>query len=85
MFDEAFIFIVNYIQGYNYFKQEEYIVVFGFFEEVVNGIDCNCFFICNEKVCNQVLGDVIFWVGDCFFKCNQYLCVVDYYDCVVNK
>lgn len=83
--DEASVFTGNYIQGYNYLKQENYTAALGFFEETVNGIRRNQSFIGNTEVKNQLLGDATLRSGDAFFKRNQYAQALRYYDEAINR
>ncbi len=78
--DESSLFTGNYIQGYNYLKQQNYNGALGFFLEVVTGIKRNQRFITSEYVKNDILGDAILRSGDCYFKRNQYAEAVRYYD-----
>lgn len=83
--DESSIFTANYLQGYNYLKQDNYTSALGFFEDAVQGIDRNRTFIRNEQLSNQVLGDATLRAGDCLFKRNQYQRAVNYYDRAVEN
>lgn len=83
--DESSIFTGNYLQGYNYLKQENYSAALGFFEESVSGIKRNRTFIRNEKLKQQVLGDATLRAGDCLFKRNQYRRAVQYYDQAIDN
>ena len=83
--DEASIFTGNYIQGYNYLKQENYTAALGFFEETVNGIRRNQSFIGNPDVKTQLLGDATLRSGDAYFKRNQYAQALRYYDEAIDR
>ena len=83
--DESSLFTGNYIQGYNYLKQENYTAALGFFQEAVDGIKRNKTFIRNEEVKRQVLGDATMRAGDCLFKRNQYSRAAEFYDEAINK
>jgi len=78
--DESSVFTANYVQGYNYFKQENYTAAEQYFSFVVDGVKRNQSFIRNSKVSNQILGDATMRAGDCLFKRNQYQAAVQYYD-----
>jgi tetratricopeptide (TPR) repeat protein len=83
--DESSIFTANYLQGYNYLKQENYTAALGFFEDVVRGIERNRTFIRNPQVLQQVLGDATLRAGDCYFKRNQYAKAVEYYNIAIDR
>lgn len=83
--DESSIMTANYVQGYNYLKQENYTGALGFFQEAVNGIRRNASFIRSETVKNDILGDATLRTGDAYFKRNQYADAVTYYDEAVSK
>jgi tetratricopeptide (TPR) repeat protein len=83
--DESSIMTGNYLQGYNYFKQEDYITALRFFAETVDGIQRNRRFIRNENILTDVLGDATLRAGDCHFKRNQYAQAVNYYDRAINS
>lgn len=78
--DESSLFTANYVQGYNYMKQNNYTAALGFFREAVTGIKRNKNFINSNDVKNKVLGDATMRAGDCHFKRNQYDEAVGYYD-----
>ncbi len=83
--DESSLFTANYIQGYNYLKQENYTAALGFFQEAVTGIKRNVNFIASETVKNDILGDATMRAGDCYFKRNQYAQAITYYDEAINR
>ncbi len=82
--DESSIYTGNYLQGYNYFKLENYPTALQFFQECVEGIKRNRRFIRNQNITFQVLGDATLRAGDCHFKRNQYGNAVAYYDEAIN-
>ncbi len=82
--DESSLFTGNYIQGYNYLKQENYTAALGFFQEAVDGIQRNRTFIRNENIKRQILGDATMRAGDCLFKRNQYAGAIKFYDQAIN-
>jgi tetratricopeptide (TPR) repeat protein len=83
--DESSIFTANYIQGYNYLKQENYPSAAGFFQDAVTGIKRNSNFIRSQIVKRDVLGDATMRTGDCYFKRNQYNQAVQFYDEAINN
>jgi len=82
--DESSIMTGNYLQGYNFFKQEDYGNALRFYLESVEGIKRNRRFIRNENITTNVLGDATLRTGDCYFKRNQYPEAVRYYDEAIN-
>lgn len=83
--DESSIMTGNYLQGYNYFKQEDYATALRFFAETVDGIQRNRRFIRNENITKNVLGDATLRSGDCHFKRNQYAQAVEYYNQAIEN
>lgn len=82
--DESSLFTANYLQGYNYLKQENYNASLGFFKESMDGIKRNRSFIKSEVVRNQILGDATMRAADCLFKRNQYADAIKLYDEAIN-
>ena len=83
--DESSVFTANYIQGYNYFKQENYTAAQQYFAFVVDGVKRNQSFIRNTQISNQILGDATMRAGDCLFKRNQYQAAVQFYDDAISR
>lgn len=83
--DESSVFTGNYLQGYNYLKQDNYTAALDFFREAVDGIKRNRNFITNANVRDNILGDAVLRTGDAYFKRNQYNQAVQYYDEAVNN
>ncbi len=82
--DESSLFTANYLQGYNYLKQENYNAALGFFREAMDGIKRNRSFIKSEAVRDQILGDATMRAADCLFKRNLYNDAVKLYDEAIN-
>ncbi len=83
--DESSIFTANYVQGYNYLRQQNFTSALGFFQEAIAGIKRNTNFIRSETVKNDILGDAVMRAGDCYFKRNQYADAVRLYDEAIEK
>ncbi|RME93385.1 MAG: hypothetical protein D6772_15960, partial [Bacteroidetes bacterium] len=83
--DESSLFTGNYLQGYNYLKQENYAGALDYFRATVEGIKRNRAFISNPTVREDVLGDAVLRTGDAYFKRNQYNQAIQYYDEAVNN
>ncbi|MEL7122479.1 MAG: tetratricopeptide repeat protein, partial [Bacteroidota bacterium] len=82
---ESSIFTANYIQGYNYLKQENFQAAQQYFQFVVDGIARNQMFIENQEVATQILGDATMRTGDCYFKRRQYTQAIQYYDQAIQN
>ncbi len=83
--DESSVFTGNYLQGYNYLKQDNYPAALDYFRATVEGIKRNRAFISNPAVRDDVLGDAVLRTGDAYFKRNQYNQAIQYYDEAVNN
>lgn len=83
--DESSLFTGNYLQGYNYLKQENYPGALDYFRATVEGIKRNRSFIGSAAVREDVLGDAVLRTGDAYFKRNQYNQAIQYYDEAVNN
>ncbi len=83
--DESSLFAGNYLQGYNYLKQENFPAALDYFRATVDGIKRNQSFIGNVRVREDMLGDAVLRTGDAYFKRNQYNQAVQYYDEAVNN
>lgn len=82
--EESSIFSANYLQGYNYLKQDNYQKARGYFQQTVDGIENNRRFLSNEEISNKVLGDAVIRLGDSYFKFNQYDAALRYYNKAVS-
>lgn len=76
--------MANYIQGYNYLKQENYTGALDYFQDAVRDIKRSTY-ISNRQVKDKILGDATLRAGDCLFKRNQYAQAIQYYDEAVNR
>jgi tetratricopeptide (TPR) repeat protein len=84
--DDASVHTANYMQGYNYLKQEKYSNALTYFQEAVNGIKKNANSITNQNVEKNILGDATLRAGDCYFKNRNYAQAVKNYDeAIKNK
>lgn len=83
--EESSTYMGQYIQGYNYLKQENHKDALPFFKQSVEGIKKNLNRISNEQISQGVLGDAILRAGDCHFKRNQYADALGYYNEAVTK
>ena len=83
--DESSVFTGNYLQGYNYLKQDNYPAALDYFRATVEGIKRNRAFISSPAVRDDVLGDAVLRTGDAYFKRNQYNQAIQYYDEAVNN
>lgn len=83
--DEASLFTGNYLQGYNYLKQENYSAAQTYFKETVEGIKRNAGFIRNPEISSSLLGDATLRAGDCLFKQNKYNESIQYYEDAIAR
>lgn len=81
--DESSIHTANYIQGYNYLKQKNYVSALDYFDTTVQGIGSNFSYISDDKVKQNILGDAVLRAGDCLFKRNRYDKAVEFYDSAI--
>jgi tetratricopeptide (TPR) repeat protein len=82
--DESSLATANYIQGYNYLKEENYNAALGYFQETIADINRNVY-ITDGRVKNDIRGDATLRAGDALFKRNQYDQALRYYNEAVNK
>jgi TolA-binding protein len=83
--DESSAFMGQYIQGYNYLKQDNHKDALPFFKQCVDGIKKNQSRINSDQITQGVLGDAILRAGDCHFKRNQYGDALGYYNEAVGR
>lgn len=83
--DESSLFSGNYLQGYNYLKQNNYPAALDYFRATVEGIKRNRSFIASSVIRDDMLGDAVLRTGDAYFKRNQYNQAIQYYDEAVNN
>lgn len=82
--EESSVYTANYIQGYNYIKQEKFDSALRFFEESINGIAKDKSFLTSDYVEKQVLGDASLRAGDCQFKNNKYDAALKHYNRAID-
>jgi tetratricopeptide (TPR) repeat protein len=83
--DESSLYMGQYIQGYNYLKQNDHKTALGFFKSAVDGIKKNRSQIESGQITDAVLGDAVLRAGDCHFKRNQYEDALSYYNEAVSR
>ena len=81
---ESSLATANYIQGYNYLKQQNYTGALSYFQSAIKDFNNNLL-IQDRKLKDQLLGDAILRAGDCHFKRNQYNDAIKYYDEAITK
>lgn len=83
--DQASPYTANYLQGYNYLKQDNYPAALQFFTAAVEGIERNLPYITDPDVRERVLGDAVLRAGDAHFSRNQYDQAARFYDDAINR
>lgn len=82
---ESSIYMGQYVQGYNYIKQDNYKDALPYFKQCVDGIKKNERNINSDQITQGVLGDAVLRAGDCHFKRNQYNDALSYYNEAVSR
>ncbi len=82
---QASLYTGNYLQGYNYLKQDNYPAALEYFRATVEGIQRNAPYISDATVRENILGDAVLRSGDAYFQRNQYDQAIRYYDEAVNN
>lgn len=82
--DESSVHTANYLQGYNYIKQEKYDNALKFFEDCITGIKRDKSSITSDYVKKQVLGDASLRAGDCHFRNNKYDAALKHYNTAID-
>lgn len=82
---ESSIYMGQYVQGYNYIKQDNYKDALAYFKQCVDGIKKNQRDIKSDQITEGVLGDAVLRAGDCHFKRNQYADALSYYNEAVSR
>jgi tetratricopeptide (TPR) repeat protein len=82
--EESSTYTANYMQGYNYIKQEKFDAALKYFEECVNSIKRDKNSLSTDYVEKQVLGDASLRAGDCHFKNNKYDAALKYYNTAID-
>ncbi|NJC24837.1 tetratricopeptide repeat protein [Neolewinella antarctica] len=83
--DQASVYTGNYLQGYNYLKQNNYPAALDYFVKTVTGIERNIAYIPDADIRERVLGDAVLRAGDAHFSRNQYDQAARYYDDAINR
>ena len=79
------VYTANYLQGYNYLKQDDYGTALTYFTRTVEGIERNLPYISDPDVRERVLGDAVLRAGDAHFTRNQYDLAARYYDDAIRR
>ncbi|MFZ4544884.1 MAG: tetratricopeptide repeat protein, partial [Saprospiraceae bacterium] len=82
--NESSVYTANYMQGYNYIKQEKYDNALRFFEDCISGINRDKASIKSDYLKKQVLGDASLRAGDCYFKNNKYDDALKHYNRAID-
>ncbi|SEP61757.1 TolA-binding protein [Neolewinella agarilytica] len=82
---QSSLYTGNYLQGYNYLKQDNYAGALDYFTAAVEGIERNLPYITDADVRERVLGDAVLRAGDAYFSRNQYDQAARFYDDAINR
>lgn len=82
---QSSLYTANYLQGYNYLKQDNYPAALDYFTAAVEGIERNLPYITDADVRERVLGDAVLRAGDAYFSQNQYDKAARFYDDAINR
>ncbi len=82
---QSSIYTANYLQGYNYLKQDNYASALNYFTAAVEGIERNLPYISDTDVRERVLGDAVLRAGDAYFSRNQYDLAARFYDDAIRR
>jgi TolA-binding protein len=82
---QSSVYTANYLQGYNYLKQDDYPGALPYFTRTVESIERNLNYIGDPEIRNRVLGDAVLRAGDAHFSQNQYDLAVRYYDDAIER
>lgn len=82
---QASVYTGNYLQGYNYLKQDNYPAALDYFTAAVEGIERNLPYIQDRDVRERVLGDAVLRAGDAHFSRNQYDQAARFYDDAIQR
>ncbi|MEM9259945.1 MAG: tetratricopeptide repeat protein, partial [Bacteroidota bacterium] len=82
---QSSVYTANYLQGYNYLKQNNYAASLDYFAAAVEGIERNLPYITDADVRERILGDAVLRAGDAYFSRNQYDQAARYYDDAINR
>ena len=82
---QSSVYTGNYLQGYNYLKQDNYPAALDYFTAAVEGIERNLPYITDADVRERVLGDAIMRAGDAYFSRNQYDQAARFYDDAIQR
>ena len=82
---QSSVYTGNYLQGYNYLKQDDYATALTYFTATVEGIERNLPYITDADVRERVLGDAVLRAGDAHFSRNQYDLAARFYDRAIER
>lgn len=82
---QSSLYTGNYLQGYNYLKQDNYAAALDYFTAAVEGIERNLPYITDADVRERILGDAVLRAGDAYFSRNQYDQAARFYDDAIQR
>ena len=82
---QSSVYTGNYLQGYNYLKQNNPAASLDYFTQAVQGIERNLPYINDADVRERILGDAVLRAGDAYFSRNQYDQAARFYNDAINR
>ncbi|MBC6994488.1 tetratricopeptide repeat protein [Neolewinella lacunae] len=82
---QSSVYTANYLQGYNYLKQNNHAASLDYFTAAVEGIERNLPYITDADVRERILGDAVLRAGDAYLSRNQYDQAIRFYNDAINR
>ncbi len=83
--EESAQYSANYLMGYNYFMEKDYLQAEKYFRQVVSGFNTNAPKIKNKDLLEKVWPDALLRTGDCLFKYNKYNEAMTFYNQAIQR
>lgn len=83
--EESSIYMAEYVQAYNYLKQDNYEDAEFHFKNAIVGMNVDRNNIKNDYILNRILPDAFIRAGDCLFKQKKYDSAIVFYDQSIDR
>ncbi len=83
--EESASYSANYLMGYNYFMEKNYLQAEKYFRQAVTGFSANATKIKNKDLLENVWPDALLRTGDCLFKYNKYNEAMTFYQQAIKR